>query len=406
MNKRLDPTLSVKDYSHLSQSQSGVIDTGDRAKTYVFDEDGPGSFKIIGKTNRPEFDTSSVLKRIAKTNDGRENWGEANNGDGESRNKLDLFDSEGNVADDFVALVKEAMEGDEGITLGGLSRASGDYVLEIEVQGRWSSDILKFSGDYVAQAMQQLAQEDPSGYAATFGSAGPTHVDLFDKSEQVGVFVFDRPDKNDSVYHGRNNFSTEDMSDLLDGGSFMNDGEMIAVVNAALNQKYGIAELDGLTYFNDDGSSISIGITNTRGATDTIVLTGSEVEAVIGGFADQFTTNMDTGDGRSKFAFWDTDEGGSMWWGGGKNIVHFDEDETVSLGNTSGNQLNTGEIDEFVFLALSNDGAKDVDVVLGGQEGDDFIKVELATKGGNTDTLVLTGDLVEQAIESYWDFVA
>lgn len=413
MSNRLDPTSKVV-------VNAGVIDTGDRAKTYIFNEDGPQSFAVIGKS-----DVENVFDVLEKTNDGRVNWGEANNGDGESRKRLDLFDGDGNVSDDFVALLMEAFEGDDGIAVldGSLSLAS----ITLTVGGRWSTDHLVFEGDFVTQALKQLGEQgmlstdmkkalavsDPSGYAATFGNS---HINNGDGKDQIGVYQFD-VDADEAYYWSHDTNLDPEVQALFDKvNSFFQDENAVALVQAALAEKFGIADVAGLDYCGDDGNAIVINLDAKGDTVDTVVLHGSEIEAILNAFGDDLPDGLDTGDGQSKSAYYNTDDNaggqGGVWFGGGVNGVTFDTDGTITLNSVVGNGLTQKEdnpnrawqddIDEFVYNVLAFDGQSDVSIVAGGQEGDNYMTVEMSTDGGNTDTLLLEGARVGEAIDHFY----
>ncbi|WP_308917921.1 hypothetical protein [Jannaschia sp. LMIT008] len=389
-----DPTASTK---VLTKSTS-VIDTGDRAKTYEIAESVTALG--IGGTS----DVATVLKGIAKTNDGLTQWGEANNGDGESRKLLDLHDGQGNASDDFVALLREAIEGDDGISLSAFYKQGGDYNLTLQVDGSRSSDLLKFDADYVLDAMTQVAADDPSGVAAALGAM---HINNGDRDDGIGVYEFTLANDRESFYWSHDKNWSDDVVGLFDRvGNAFQDEDAVALVNAALEEKFGLADYDGLEFVSNDDGAIVIELRSDRGTTETLVLHGDEIAAALDGFGASlgFGTNLDTKDNKSATAYLDTDDGGSVWWGGHRGKVFFDAAETKSLdSHGGGNKLNVSDVDTFVFNALAHDGANDVDVTFGGAAGDDFMVVELSTNGGNTDTLILEGQAVEAVIADYYD---
>lgn len=65
---RLDASTSIV-------TNAGAIDAGDRARAYVFNEDGSGESGFIGVTSPQTADLKAELKAIARTNDGKANWG-------------------------------------------------------------------------------------------------------------------------------------------------------------------------------------------------------------------------------------------------------------------------------------------------------------------------------------------
>ncbi|MEM1387349.1 MAG: hypothetical protein AAF748_12640 [Pseudomonadota bacterium] len=422
MSDRTDPTTSIKDYTG-SGKDTGVIDLGDRAKTYVFsDEEGsPSAIKVIGKSKGRDGEDSGArdaLKDIAKTNDGRTNWGEANNGDGGSRNKIELFDDEGNAADDFIALIAKAMAGEDGISLGSSgttgSGSSKTNFIEIEVEGRWSTDILRFEGGFVEDALCKLALDDPSGFAETFGE---TNVNLQDTRETLGVYIFDDPEKsNESQFHGNSNPVGGD-ADALFSGSFLNEAELPNLINAALDEKYGLGDTTNLEYLGDDGDAIVIGVTNSNKGpnTDKIVLAGSDVETILDAYVPEgFSVggSLNTQDKGIQKVVYDTDDqtNGNIFLGGKAETVNVDGTNDLKdvVGNgitqqeTNLNQKAKDDIDEFVFAVLDNQDADplDLELIAGGEAGDDFLVVNV-TGQQNTDTLILEGERIGEAIDQF-----
>jgi hypothetical protein len=412
MGDRTDPTAKIVNYDGKTQAESGVIDIGDRAKTYVFTEDGPGSIAFIG-TDRDG--TKDVLQRIARTNDGKTNWGEANNGDGESRKKIDLFDAEGEVSDDFVAMIEAAQRGEGGLGL--TVKSTG--AIEITVEGRWSTDVLRFEGDFVRQALETA---DLGGF------------DLQNRTDQAKVFCFDLEDNRESIYTGGGR-------DLKDGdgtfseifsASFLNDGaELAAVVNAALDEKYGLGETEDMAFVGGDDQSVVIEVTTHHSKADdgmtakTMILCGSEVEALIAAYDPLARVNnsasvLDVGDNNSRVHHLDTDTDAKLAviGGGARDDVQLDAAGTATMDDFSPlvvdqtkPWLEDREVDDFVYLALAETGNDDMVVTSGGQMGDDYLVVELTTPNTDKatghatpaiDTIILEGAVVEQAIDEFY----
>jgi hypothetical protein len=391
-------------YDGKTQAESGVIDIGDRAKTYVFTEDGPGSIAFIG-TDRDG--TKDLLNELARTNDGKVNWGEANNGDGESRNLIDLFNADGAVSDDFVAMVEAAQRGDGGL---GLSVKSTGAV-EITVEGAWSTDILRFEGDFVRQALE----------TANLGG-----FNLQNHTDQAKVFCFDLEKSGEKAYTGGGrDLKTGEctFSDIF-STSFLNDGaELAAVVNAALDEKYGVGETEDMAFVGGDDLSITVEVTTHHWKADdgmtakTMILCGTEVEALAAydplARIDNAASVLDVGDNQSKVHRTDTDTDADgklpVIGGGDRDAVELDAAGGTTMKNFS--PIDTGNVDEFVLLALGETGADDMAVKSGGKMGDDYLVVELTTPNtdkatGYTtaaiDTVILEGALVEQAIEEFY----
>jgi hypothetical protein len=299
-------------------------------------------------------------------------------------------------------MVEAAQRGEGGL---GLSIESAGAI-EITVEGRWSTDVLRFEGDFVRQAIETA---DLGGF------------DLQNHTDQAKVFCFDLEDTHEMIYTGGGR-------DLKEGGgtfseiftaSFLNDGaELAAVVNAALDEKYGLGETEDMAFVGGDDQSVVIEVTTHHWRADdgmtakTMILCGTEVEALIAAYGAQFPTGLDTGDGKSRIARYDTDAqlSGEVWFGGGKNAVAFDAAESITLGTVVGNGLTQKEdnpnrawqddIDEFVYNTLRFDGDRDVSVIAGGEAGDDYLVAEFDTPGG-TDTLILEGARVGLAIDEF-----
>jgi subtilisin family serine protease len=117
----------------------GGMDLGDRAKTHIFDteRDGfTGSFWIGNKNNDP---TKNGLRDAA--------------GDG----TMTFSDADGLLAtDEFVLMHELALQGDRGMRV---SEVAPD-MLRFEIDGKWSTDVAYFEGDFVVDLLSLAASED------------------------------------------------------------------------------------------------------------------------------------------------------------------------------------------------------------------------------------------------------
>lgn len=392
--ERMDPTLDIRD-------DGTFVDMGDRASTYIFD--GSESWFSVGLGNKGP--AHLLLKSISATSDDK--WApDYDPSDDGNKNRLELFDIDGSAADDFVALVEAAVLGTEGL---GMTIEAFDRIV-ISAPGTWSTDLLVFEGDWVTDALL----------------TANTGFDLGNSKSEMKVFCFDDAGGNESIYTGPtgNLDQSEGAVGAILDGSFLNDAggldsELARLIYAALDEKFGLGDTKDLAYVTDDGDSIIVQVTNQHWkgpATDTMILKGVDVETILGSYAAQFNSSvLDTGDGHSRLAYYDTDANtgglGGMFFGGGVNIVHFDAAESISLNDVVGNSLTQREdnpnrewqddIDEFVFHALAYSGQKDVTVIAGGQKGDDHLTVAMNSKGGHVDILLLEGDRIGDAIDFY-----
>ena len=397
MSKRLDPANDIRE-------NRGSIDFGDKASTYIFD----GGVQSVRINPGNQGGVHTLFKEFARTSDFK--WAsDFDSSDGGKKGRLELFNDDGSAADDFVALMAAAVEGQGGLVL---NINAFDEVM-IEAPGRWSTDHLVFKGDWVTDALMKAGSE--------------TGFDLFNPKDQIKVFDFDREGRNESIYTGRtdNLDQSEGAVGAILDGSFLNDkngvdGELGQLIFAAMDEKFGIGETKDLEYVTDDGDQIIVKVTNQHWkgpATDTMILKGADVEAILDAYTGQFRSGLDTGDGKSRLAYYYTDANaggsGGVWFGGGVNGVTFDSAGAITLNDVVGNGLTQKEnnlnrewqddIDEFVFNALEFSGDSDVEVIAGGEKGDDFMTVAMKTDGGNTDTLILEGARVGEAIDFYAD---
>ena len=394
----------VVDYGGLRQNQFGRIHVSDGAKTYLFPEDGVGSIRIAGFDNNGPDDVRATLWRIARTkdvNDARE----VDNGDGETAVLLDLFDEEGRASDDFLALVRKAAAGEGGLSIGRITPSS----IDIKVEGNTTTDTLCFSGNYVTQTIKVISNDGLTEFA---GNLGRTLVNLGNPKEELGVYVFDNENNpNERQYHGNSDLTLRgEVADLFEG-SFLNEDELPALIKAALYEKYGIEDTSGLSYLGDDGSSLTIGVTTfKRGAhTDVMVLTGSDVEQVM----DDVTAagqSINTRNTLTEVAFYDTDarSAGKVFLGYGTWGVTIDEEGNTFkplLGqNLQHNEIlpRRDELDEFVDIVLANQGEDDIDLVSGGERGDDYLTVTIEGPRGGIDYLTLYGERISDAIDDFY----
>ncbi len=407
---RTDPANRIVDYTD-SDRAVGRIDIGDRASTYIFNENGPSSFKFIGKDGGSG--ARSALKEIAATGDSRAER-KMEGDDGESRQAVNLFDGDGNPSDDFIALVTKAKAGEGGLSL----VVNSDNEIEVHVEGRWSTDILKFSGGFVQDALTTSGVLDP-------------HVNLFDRNDQTAIYDFDvigKPVLN--LYHGRDDAldqSPDGIGSILNGSSLKEGDELDALIKAALDEKYGLGDTKGLEFAGNDDDSIVVKITNNNvlnpgddnqkgPGVDTLILKGEAVEAAI---ADYAGDKINLANKKEEVALLD-DTGGRI----GVNESGFFSADKVELGDGEttleefdGQGIQGDEIAAIVKLALEHQNpdssgddqfaaGDDLKIISGGQSGDDHITLGIQTPKGPTDVMIFEGEEVEQAVADYYDSIA
>ena len=334
-SKRHNPHNSVKDFT--GQSGVAVFDPGDRAQTYIFSEDGPSAFKSLGSG-----DVKANLTNIAKVGDDK--WASDFVDDGEIKNQINLFDENGNAADDFVEMVRQAEAGENGFQL----YITGDDSIEITYDGRWSTDIMKFSGEFVSQALNQF----------DFVTAAVT--DPIDDRLYGG-------DGDDSVYGG----SGHDMIYGGDGADYLEGGDDNDMISA------------------DAGNDVAYGGTgedHIRGRAGDDVLYGGDHNDYVGGGHGSDTVYGDAG-ADTLHGFTEAD---TLFGGTGNDVIYaddgigFDADgnftASLSLQDAdSGEDVVYGDDGNDTMygggLADSLYGGDDNDVIYGGS-GDDMISAD------------------------------
>lgn len=117
----------------------GIMDLGDRDKTYVFatDQDGfKGSFAVLNKNSDP---TKNGLNEAA------------------GNNTMTFSDAAGLAAtDEFVLMYELALQGDRGMQV---SQIDSD-MLRFEVEGKRATDVAYFEGDFVVDLLSSSASGD------------------------------------------------------------------------------------------------------------------------------------------------------------------------------------------------------------------------------------------------------
>ncbi|MEM1386436.1 MAG: carbohydrate-binding domain-containing protein [Pseudomonadota bacterium] len=128
---------------------TSVIDVGDRGKTYTFDLNEIGALKVIGNMARH----NEELAEIAKIGQDGKRF---------QNNQLGLVDPEtGAVDPELVALIRAAAT-ESGDPAAGVPdqirlQAAGPDFVEIRIDGRWSTDTLRFEGDQLQSVYKALS---------------------------------------------------------------------------------------------------------------------------------------------------------------------------------------------------------------------------------------------------------
>lgn len=149
---RKDPTASEKDVGVFKTSAMsgnvGVIDVGDRAKTYTIDLDEIDSLTVLGKANKNAPELHEIM-------------GMGQDGKRFQNKKLGLIDNEtGEVDVELKELIKRAAENADvegaDIRLRDVGSDGGEAFIEIEIGGRWSTDVLRFEGSQLNEVLAEL----------------------------------------------------------------------------------------------------------------------------------------------------------------------------------------------------------------------------------------------------------
>lgn len=257
------------------------------------------------------------------------------------------------------------------------------------------------------RTLLQIAAEDPSGYAA---ASGPSTINTGDGHSQIGVYSFDVNVPRESFYWSHDRNLSDDVKATF--GTINNGfGEDIlaSLVKAGLDEKYGLADHDGLEFLGGDDGSVTLALKTSWGPTDAVVLTGGETASLIAGYGDALDGLINVGDGSVQTAIFDTNTETQGFWGNGTKPPSYNDagDAFEELGfgfalNNHPTRPAQQEVDDFVLAVLNNQGDDDIDLVAGGQQGDDFVTVSFTPANDVVDTLIVEGAAVEAAIDTFY----
>lgn len=149
--------------------------------------------------------------------------------------------------------------------------------------------------------------------------------------------------KSDSVKRVSQEFAD------ITGGSKIQGNELESLLNALLFGSKQEAHLGGVTLLGLNSTSFAIAVNEGEGRYERILFKGQYVADVITSVTAA-ATGLDTGDGQSKFAKWDTNEQSSFWVSQGNPALK------ALLGHKLEIYKNGNELKTLITQSLSKDG--------------------------------------------------
>jgi len=188
--------------------------------------------------------------------------------------------------------------------------------------------------------------------------------------------------------------------------------ELIALVNAALDNRYGLPSEKDVTFVSMTESSISLIGPNTA---EQSTYAGAEVQAAFDAYAAALSDlpNHLNINRHSSVVHFDTDNDWQMFFGNGTRGIEVDSDGQ-SLNDLTGKGIRAGgkrpDVDEFVEHVLANHGTGlgDLELVAGGSRGDDFITLSIKNNWNpdHFDHLIVQGQIVADLIDTHFASIA
>ena len=264
-SNRHDPTF--KEPTTANASGVIILDLGDRAKTLIVD-DNTQTITLLNKLidlGKPAFKNATEEERI-EAGFGIHHAAAGTDTRGHLRKKIDVQNDDGTVSDELLKLVEIASMGgavgtDEDINLRlGIVEGGDEPILQVLVDGKWSTDILQIEGDLARQLIEAFSfvNQEPSVASAV----------LVEATEDAAGFTADLlegasdPDTDDVL--GVTNLVLTDGDDR--GVSI--DGNNLSIDPGAYNYlAAGELEVISYSYLVDDSN----GGTTAQTATITIV---------------------------------------------------------------------------------------------------------------------------------------
>lgn len=358
--RRKDPAQNLKDVGVFKTSKMsgdvGVIDLGDRSKTYTIDLNEINALTVLDLRENADVKAIASLGQDGKRFQNKE---------------IGLIDNEsGEVDAELIALITSAA--DTSITSIELV-AAGDGFVEIAVAGDWSTDILRFEGNQLNAVLADLSD------MPDMCEMLPKGVDLKDSKSDIGVFDYD---KSASEFSGDDGHVASSFvrQEILSGSRLTLD-EATDLINYALSAD-GQADDDISIDFNGEAFIVELNI-NNRGAVDTLVLKGDALFANLGTTFFQGRPIVDVKNKSDQFAFFDySPEGEQSFFVGSGADVSAEYREVVG-----GSRLEEDEALELVALTdeASDPGVQGV-TYLAGDDDSAIIQID---NGRAVDTLIL-----------------
>lgn len=365
-NKRKDPYANVKEVGVFKESKLsgdvGVIDVGDRAKTYIIDLDEIDALTVIGKMSKNNSDLAEIAKM-------------GQDGKRFQNKEIGLIDNEtGEVDAELAELIRVAATGEsEMIDLVGGGSDKGTTFIEIAIGGRWSTDILRIEGDQLNAVLADLSD------LPEICNILPDMVNFDNNASQIAVFDYDDLQSNGGIpkfFNGNDRQVESEAVKAITNNSKMDLSTAVVLAQYAVSAE-GQAD-DGISIdFNGAGVIVSV---EAGQDTDTLIFKGDN-------FYNELATTLFQGNQsivnfentNSQIGVFDYDERPN-WFIGGGGIV------SDILGG--GSRMTGEEAEALVALAIS--GEREGVAYLGGDEDSAVIAVD--GRNDTTNIMFISGD--------------
>lgn len=360
---RKDPAQNLKDVGVFKTSEKsgnvGVIDVGDRAKTYTIDLDEINALTVIGKMSKNNPDLAAIAKI-------------GQDGARFQNKEIGLIDNETGAVDaELAELIRVAAAGESDmIQWKSAGSDRGTTFVEIYVGGRWSTDVLRFEGDQLNDLLADL-----SDIPAVCESL-PNMLDLKNSASQIAVFDYD---KGNSFFHGSDaDVDSAAVKDIL-GGSRLDLDEAVELTQYALSAE---GQADENIEIDFNGAGVILSVDASRDTTDTMILKGDAYFDALNTTYFDGKPIVDLKNNNSQIGVFDFEEANSFFHGSDSDV-----DSAAAKAILGGSRLDEGEAKEIVELAQS--GTDENVRYLGGD--DDSAIVAIDASRDTTDTLFISG---------------
>lgn len=370
---RKNPEANQKDVGVFKTSAKsgnvGVVDLGDRAKTYTIDLDEIDALTVLD--NKHNSDLQDIMKL----------------GQDEKRfqnKQLGLIDNEtGELDPELIELVRVAASGESDMIQ---LKDAGDGFVEVYAAGDWSTDIFRFEGDQINDLLAELSDMDAICELLDKG------VDLKDRKSDIGVFVYD--DVKDQTFSGDDGLvASQTVKQEILGGSKIDLGEAVDLVQYGLSSE-GLADEDISVDITGDTVVVELNI-NNRGAVDTLIFKGDAFFDALSTSTHNGNSIVDLKNSNSQLGVFDFDDLNAN----GKAPKYFhgndaDVDSAAVRSILGGSSLDEAEAVALVEYAMSEAGQADDGIrYLGGDDDSAIIAIEASRD--TVDTLLISGDNID-----------